>query len=193
MDPYFRFTPPWSRVGDNPYPWVDAADGLFGPDDLFKLMPLLGKWKSPRLFTSAPLPVVDVYCTPAGHYVFSGPARNVLSEVVDGYVEWLPVDLVGFAGFSLLHPLRTRAFGKGARYSINAASKNITRIDAFDFDPEEASATPIFYPAQASGSAAQRAGFCCHDIVVSDAVAVRWQRSKLMGIRLERANGPVGS
>jgi len=187
---FFRLSVPWDDSGNNPYPWVDSADGLFGPEELHKVYPVFERWTVPRLLTSATAPRVDAYCCPGGFFMFSSRARTVLGAL-DPMVEWLPVEIMGLGQFLLLHPLRSCKLGPQARFRRNEVSLNIASIDVYDFEPSELGDTLIFCPAQPSDSAAGQAGFYMSDVVATELPALIWQRSGLRGVRFQPLEIPT--
>lgn len=182
---FFRLSPAWDAKGDNPYPWVDTADGLFGPDGLHKLTPLLAAWSPPRLVPSVLHSRMDAYCCPGGIFVFSSTARAALAEAVGTSVEWLPVDLAGLGDFALLHPLRACPLGRRAKFRRNEVSRNITHIEHYDFQLDRIGDATVFYPEQPPDSAAAAAGFCCRDVIASELPALIWERSGFRGLRFQ--------
>lgn len=182
---FFQLSPPWNARGDNPYPWVDSADGLFGRDALSKVGALLGAWVAPTLFASEIAVRLDAYCCPAGYFLFSDTARSVLASAFGASVEWLPVDLAGIGRFSLLHPLRSCPLGPESKVRRNDISGNVVQVDAYDLIVNDVRDANAFLPAQPPGSAAAAAGFCLNTIVTTELPALVWQKSGLKGVRFQ--------
>jgi len=181
----FQITPPWNNTGDNPYPWVDSADGLFEPADIFRLQPLVQDWSVPHLITSASSPNLDAYCCPSGLYLFSPMARDVLAPAIDNSAEWLPAEIDGLGEFYILHPLRSCSLGPAAQFVRNPVSGNITQIEKYDFQETELQTAAIFYPAQTPGSAAHAVGSCFRALISTEPSALLWNRAGLRGVRFE--------
>lgn len=179
----FQLAVPWDSLGDNPFPWVDSRDGLFGPEGLRKPQALLEFWNTPTLQLSADAPTVDAYCCPGGYFVFSTEARRLLTPVFQSCAEWLPIDLDGLGIYSLVHPLRVIPFGPRARVRCNEVSGNISSVEHFDFDRSSLNDTPIFFPAHPEGSAAARAGFCVGHVITCAQAARQWEDSGMSGVR----------
>lgn len=178
----FEIDVPWDQHGDNPYPWADTPDGVFGPDGLRKTQALSRVWTAPTFVLSASAPRVDAYCCPGGYYLFSEAARGMLVAAVEHSAEWLPVEIDRVGVFFLLHPTRSVPMGPRARFRCNEVSGNIVRVDAFDFGDSIPDDARVFFPAQPRGSAAAAAGFCVHNLITCMDAARSWDSSGMRGV-----------
>lgn len=178
----FELRPDWDDDGNRKFHLIDQPDLLFGPEELHTTIPLLNQWASPQLILVERLGAADVYSCTCGCYLFSTRARRAVESAVRDSAEWLPVEVEHFGTHYLLHPLRQIPLGPKARFRANEVSGNVTVVHDYDFAVAELT-EPVFYPAQAPGSAAAMAGFALPTILMTQDVANCISAARLTGIR----------
>ena len=179
----FEILPVWNSEGNNEFHLLDFGDRTFDVETIEKVSPLEQAWSTPKLQIVEAGRNADIYYGIGHHFFFSDRARHVVAPLSEGFVEWLPVHSDRLGKHYLLHPLRQVPLGSGSKFRCNSVSKNMTVIDEYVFDIDAIGAVSIFYPSQASGSAAAQAGYCFPAVLVADVVMTALVNNKLSGIQ----------
>jgi hypothetical protein len=161
----FKLCPVSLPNGDFASTWFDDEELLWDDERLHKPPSLLATWQVPTLRLLKP------YLTPV---LFNPSAFAVSAEVrlsLDHFaeIEFLPIEVIGFGTFFIVHVTNTLPLPDGSSVRQSPVSKNI--VELFAFPKSYVPPADFFRVAQPQHSAAGSAGFCMNTIYASTAGA----------------------
>jgi hypothetical protein len=161
----FKLCPVSLPNGDFASTWFDDEELLWGNERLHKPQPLLATWQVPTLRLLKPCPTPVLFNPNA--FAVSDEVRLSLAHFAE--IEFLPIEVVGFGTFFVVHVTRTLPLPDGSSVRQSPVSKNI--VELFAFPKGYIPPADFFRVAQPEHSAAGSAGFCMNTIYASTAGA----------------------
>ena len=151
--------------GDFASTWFDDEELLWDDERLHKPQPLLATWQVPTLRLLKPTPTPVLFNPNA--LAVSDEVRLSLAHFPE--IEFLPIEVIGFGTFFVVHVTRTLPLPDGSSVRRSPVSKNI--VELFAFPKSYVPSADFFRVAQPDDSAAGISGFCMSTIYVSTAGA----------------------
>jgi hypothetical protein len=161
----FKLRPVSLPDGDFASTWFDDEELLWDDERLHKPQPLLATWQVPTLRLLKPRPTPVLFNPNA--FAVCDEVRLSLAHFAE--IEFLPIDIVGFCTFFVVHVTRILPLPEGSSVRQSPVSKNI--VELFAFPKGYVPPADFFRVAQPVHSAAGSAGFCMNTIYASTAGA----------------------
>jgi hypothetical protein len=157
----FKLCPVSLPNGDFASTWFDNEELLWDDERLHKPQSVLATWQIPTLRLLKPCPTPVLFNPTA--FAVSDEVRLSLAHFAE--IEFLPIDIIGFGTFFIVHITRTLPLSDGASVRQSPVSRNI--VELFAFPKGYIPPADFFRVAQPEHSAAGGAGFCLNTIYVS--------------------------
>jgi hypothetical protein len=130
---------------------------------LHKPLPLLATWQVLTLRLLKPCPTPVLFNPNA--FAVSDEVRLSLAHFAE--IEFLPIEVIGFGTFFIVHVTRTLRLPDGSSVRQSPVSKNI--VELFAFPNGYVPPADFFRVAQPEHSAAGNAGFCMDTVYATTA------------------------
>jgi hypothetical protein len=185
---YFEIDIDWDKTHDSPWDALFDDGELEGFDCLDGSIPLARIWKPPsiKLWKGRLRP--DIYDFQL-HWAVTERVRARLAPIVRDEAEFLPLIVPKAGPLYVIHPLWPVDFDRGAKFSCNPVSKNITDVTKYSFtlDPKEFDGPRhLFRMRQAKGSAARDHGYTCGRLIVSEKIKRTVEKNGLVGVMFNK-------
>jgi hypothetical protein len=161
----FKLRPVSLPSGDFAATWFDDQELLWDDERLHKPQSLQLTWQVPTLRLLKPRPTPVLFNPNA--FAVSDEVRLALAHFPE--IEFLPIAVIGFGTFLVMHVTRTLPLPNGSSVRRSPVSKNI--VELFAFPKSYVPSADFFRVAQPEDSAAGMSGFCMKPIYASIAAA----------------------